>query len=143
MNEMQEKVIGRAVELMDHPASELDETFIRRPALGSGVAPFSPEGTFGRTPGLQSFRTGAFLAAAHAGAPVVPLAIRGTRSVLRDGQWLPRRGPIGVVIGSPLWPNGDDWPAAVRLHNTARTEVLHYCGEPDGLRATHRGSRRA
>ncbi|MGO4810550.1 AMP-binding protein [Cupriavidus sp. 2MCAB6] len=103
---------------------------------------FFPEGTFGRTPGLQSFRTGAFLAAAHAGAPVVPVAIRGTRSVLRDGQWLPRRGPIGVVIGSPLWPDGDDWPAAVRLRNTARTEILHYCGEPDGLRATHRGSRR-
>ncbi|CAJ96882.1 O-succinylbenzoic acid-CoA ligase MenE or related acyl-CoA synthetase (AMP-forming) [Cupriavidus necator] len=104
---------------------------------------FFPEGTFGRAPGLQAFRSGAFLAAARAGAPVVPVAIRGTRSVLRDGQWLPRRGPIGVVIGSPLWPDGADWPAAMRLRNTARAEILHYCGEPDARRTTHRDARRA
>jgi 1-acyl-sn-glycerol-3-phosphate acyltransferase len=104
---------------------------------------FFPEGTFGRAPGLQAFRSGAFLAAARAGVPVVPIAIRGTRSVLRDGQWLPRRGPIGVVIGSPLWPDGNDWPAAMRLRNTARTEILHYCGEPDARRTTHRDARRA
>lgn len=104
---------------------------------------FFPEGTFGRAPGLQAFRSGAFLAAARAGAPVVPVAIRGTRSVLRDGQWLPRRGPIGVIIGSPLWPDGADWPAAMRLRNTARAEILHYCGEPDARRTTHRDTRRA
>lgn len=104
---------------------------------------FFPEGTFGRAPGLQAFRSGAFLAAARAGVPVVPIAIRGTRSVLRDGQWLPRRGPIGVVIGSPLWPDGADWPAAMRLRNTARAEILHYCGEPDARRMTHRDARRA
>jgi 1-acyl-sn-glycerol-3-phosphate acyltransferase len=104
---------------------------------------FFPEGTFGREPGLQPFRSGAFLAAARAGAPVVPIAIRGTRSVLRDGQWLPRRGPIGVVIGSPLWPDGTDWPAAMRLRNTARAEILHYCGEPDARRMTYRDARHA
>ncbi|WP_340520302.1 hypothetical protein, partial [Cupriavidus necator] len=59
------------------------------------------------------------------------------------GQWLPRRGPIGVVIGSPLWPDGADWPAAMRLRNTARAEILHYCGEPDARRTTHRDARRA
>ena len=56
-----------------------------------------PEGTFGREPGLQRFRTGAFLAAARAGAPVVPIALRGTRSVLRDGR--------GRKIGLPGWSN--------------------------------------
>ncbi|WP_354684998.1 AMP-binding protein [Cupriavidus necator] len=104
---------------------------------------FFPEGTFRRAPGLQPFRSGAFLAAARAGAPVVPVAIRGTRSVLREGQWLPRRGPIGVVFGNPLWPDGNDWPAAMRLRNTARAEILHYCGEPDARRMTYRDPRRA
>ncbi|WP_265920157.1 AMP-binding protein [Cupriavidus nantongensis] len=93
-----------------------------------------PEGTFGREPGLQRFRSGAFVAAARAGAPVVPVALRGTRSVLRDGQWLPRRGPVSVVIGRPLAPEGQDWRAAMRLRNAARAEILHYCGESDALR---------
>src|SRR5207244_2141741 len=36
-----------------------------------------PEGTLKRTTGLMSFRTGAFQAAAQAGIPVVPVALRG------------------------------------------------------------------
>ncbi|SCU73696.1 hypothetical protein CNECB9_1310001 [Cupriavidus necator] len=48
-----------------------------------------------------------------------------------------------MVIGSPLWPDGADWPAAMRLRNTARAEILHYCGEPDARRTTHRDARRA
>jgi len=41
------------------------------------------------------------LVAAEAGAPVVPVTIRGTRSILRDGHWFPRRGIITVTIGKP------------------------------------------
>ncbi len=51
-----------------------------------------PEGTLVRVPGLLGFRLGAFQAAAQAGVPVVPIAIRGTRSILRGGQWRPRPG---------------------------------------------------
>jgi 1-acyl-sn-glycerol-3-phosphate acyltransferase len=50
---------------------------------------FFPEGTFRRMPGLRDFRMGAFIAAAQAGVPVVPVAIHGTRSMLRAGS---RRG---------------------------------------------------
>jgi 1-acyl-sn-glycerol-3-phosphate acyltransferase len=56
---------------------------------------FFPEGTFTRMPGLLSFRMGAFVAAAQAG-PVVPVTIRGTRSMLRAGSWFPRRGRLEV-----------------------------------------------
>ena len=62
------------------------------------------------------------------------VALRGTPAVLRDGQWLPRRGPVSVVIGRPLAPEGQDWRAAMRLRKAARAEILHYCGEPDALR---------
>jgi 1-acyl-sn-glycerol-3-phosphate acyltransferase len=51
---------------------------------------FFPEGTFGRKPG--PFHMGAFVVATQAGVPVVPLALHGTRSILRSGQWVPRRG---------------------------------------------------
>jgi 1-acyl-sn-glycerol-3-phosphate acyltransferase len=82
-------------------------------------------------PGLLGFRLGAFLAAAQAGVPVVPVAIRGTRSILRGGQWRPRRGEISVDIGAPIRPDGGDFAAAVRLRDAARAFVLAHCREPD------------
>jgi 1-acyl-sn-glycerol-3-phosphate acyltransferase len=90
-----------------------------------------PEGTFGRAAGLRPFRMGAFVVAAQTGTPVVPVAIRGTRSILRDGSWFPRRGPLGMVIGDPIAPQGADWAAAIALRDAARAEILRWCGEPD------------
>lgn len=92
---------------------------------------FFPEGTFGRMPGLLPFHAGAFSAAAQAGVPVVPVTIRGTRSVLRDGQWFPRRGPISLVVSTPIRADGDDWSASIRLRDGARAEILMHCAEPD------------
>jgi 1-acyl-sn-glycerol-3-phosphate acyltransferase len=92
---------------------------------------FFPEGRFTRSTGLLPFHLGAFVAAAEAGVPVVPVAIRGTRSILRDGQWLPRRGTISVTVGPALQPEGSGWPAAVVLRDAARAEILRHCGEPD------------
>lgn len=89
-----------------------------------------PEGTFRRKPGLLPFRMGASIAATTAGTPVIPVAIRGTRSVLRDGQWLPHRGIVQVVVTAPLPPEGRDWSAAVGLHDRARAAILAACGEP-------------
>ena len=43
-------------------------------------------------PGLQAFHMGAFVVAARAGVPVVPVGVQGTRAILRAGQWFPRRG---------------------------------------------------
>ena len=89
------------------------------------------EGTLKRATGLMPFRTGAFQAAAQAGIPVVPVALRGVRSVLRDGTWYLRRSAVSVVIGAPISPKGDDWSAAVELRDAARAEILKHCGEPD------------
>jgi 1-acyl-sn-glycerol-3-phosphate acyltransferase len=90
-----------------------------------------PEGTFAREAGLRPFRMGAFLVAARAGACVVPAVIRGTRSMLRDGSWFPRRYPLTLTFGPPIEPVGRDWHAAVKLHDAARAEILRGCGEPD------------
>lgn len=96
-----------------------------------------PEGTLKRNTGLMDFRSGAFQAVAQAGIPVVPVAIRGLRSVLRDGTWYLRRAPVTVTIGEPLLPEGGDWAAAVKLRDAVRAEILKSCGEPD-LGATNR-----
>jgi acyl carrier protein len=90
-----------------------------------------PEGTLTRNTGLMAFRAGAFQVAAQAGVPVVPVALRGVRSVLRDGTWYARRGAIAVTVCAPVAPDGDDWAATIRLRDRARAEILKYCGEPD------------
>jgi len=90
-----------------------------------------PEGTFRRATGLRAFRTGGFQAAASAGVPVVPIALRGVRNVLRDGTWYLRRAPIAVTVGAQVAPEGVDWNAAVQLRDRVRAEILRHCGEPD------------
>jgi 1-acyl-sn-glycerol-3-phosphate acyltransferase len=82
-------------------------------------------------PGLLPFRMGAFVVAAQAGVPVVPVTLRGTRSMLREGHWLPRRGALNVTIDEPIAPEGDDWNAGIRLRDAARLEMLKHTREPD------------
>ena len=91
------------------------------------------EGTFTRAPGLLPFHLGGFLAAAVAGAPTVPMVIRGTRSALRDGQCFPRLGPIAVEFGPAIAAPRDLRPmnAAVQLRNLTRAYIAARCGEPD------------
>ena len=107
-------------------------------AQGGKALFFFPEGTFTRRPGLMPFHMGAFIAAAEAAAPVVPIAIRGTRSILRDESWFPRHGVITITIGKPIDPQkfktdttADNWSVALRLRESAREHILDYCGEPD------------
>lgn len=92
---------------------------------------FFAEGTFTSESGLRPFRMGAFVAAASAETPVIPVAIRGTRAVLREGEWVPRRGQIEISVSAPILPDGSDWDAAVRLRNRTRAAILAACGERD------------
>ncbi|MFI4974939.1 MAG: AMP-binding protein [Caulobacterales bacterium] len=91
-----------------------------------------PEATIMRMPGLLEFRMGAFVAAAQAGAPVVPVTIRGTRGILRHNhRWFPHGGAIHVHIGAPIPPDGADFEAALALKNAARADILAHVHEPD------------
>ena len=101
-------------------------------ARGNSIVMF-PEGTFTRETGLRPFRLGAFEVAVASGVPVIPLTLRGTRSVLRDGQWLLRRMPVSAVVGRPLAASSSDdhFATAVRLRDMAREQIRARCGEPD------------
>ncbi|MGD0277945.1 MAG: AMP-binding protein [Smithella sp.] len=99
---------------------------------------FFAEGTFTRIPGLRPFHMGAFETAVDADMPVVPVAIRGTRSMLRDVSKFPRRGTITITIGKPIAPGSvqdfarpDSWTTAIKLRDAAREYILRHCGEPD------------
>ncbi|MHC1743803.1 MAG: AMP-binding protein [Syntrophobacteraceae bacterium] len=99
---------------------------------------FFAEGTFTRVPGLLPFHMGAFLTAAEGGKAVVPIAIRGTRSILRSQSWFPRRGAIRISIGEAIDPreataaaSGNAWAIALELRERTRAFILSHCGEPD------------
>lgn len=92
---------------------------------------FFPEGTFRDEPGLLPFRMGAFIAAAQAGVPVLPVAIRGTRELMRGRSFFPRPGRAAVEIGSPVMPAGSNWASAVQLREATRGFILSRAGEPD------------
>ena len=121
----------RFVERDDAERGVRDSRELSRVAEHGESLVFFPDGTFTRAPGLLPFHMGAFVICAAAGMPVLPVAVRGTRSVLRDGDWLPRRGVIQIIVGPLFRPQGKDWAAAVELRNRARAEILAHCGEPD------------
>jgi 1-acyl-sn-glycerol-3-phosphate acyltransferase len=100
-------------------------------ALAGRSLAFFPEGGITCAPGLRPFRLGAFVAATQAGLPVVPVALNGTRAVLRSDEWFPRRGKVGVIITRPIAPRGRDWDAAIGLRDAARQDILRHCGEAD------------
>ncbi|HEX4961822.1 MAG TPA: AMP-binding protein [Thermoanaerobaculia bacterium] len=90
-----------------------------------------PEGTFRRYPGLLPFRMGTFAVAVDAGVPVVPVIIRGTRSILRGGEFLIRRGQVTVTVAPPVHPQGAGWHAGIQLRDQVRKAILERYGEPD------------
>ena len=122
------------VERFDPRQSVVDARRLAETVKAGIPMAFFPEGTFRHVEGLGPFHLGAFAAAVAAQVAVLPVAICGTRSVLRGGQWLPRRGSVTVTIGCSATPPvslPDDFAAAVALREAARKHVLAHCGEYD------------
>jgi 1-acyl-sn-glycerol-3-phosphate acyltransferase len=90
-----------------------------------------PEGTFQRYPGLLPFRMGTFAVAVDAGVPVVPVAIQGTRSLLRGDDRLLRHGRVKVMAAPEVRPEGNGWHAGVQFRDEVRGAILGRCGEVD------------
>ena len=85
-----------------------------------------------RAPARENpFKLGAFVVAAHTGASIIPVALVGTRSLLRAGEWLPRRSQIVIEIGAPICSANHDWNAALALRDAARRAILARVPEPD------------
>lgn len=69
-----------------------------------------PEGGISPDGRLRPFHRGAALLAARAGAPLIPVALAGTRDALPLDRLLPRPRPVAVRVGTPISP-----PEASRL----------------------------
>jgi 1-acyl-sn-glycerol-3-phosphate acyltransferase len=119
------------VERFDVKKAVKDARRIGRLAASGKRPLFFAEGTLQRMPGLLSFQMGAFVTAAEAGIPVLPITLRGTRNKLRGGSWFPRKGAVTLIISKPIMATGKDWSGAVKLRDAVRSEILRHCGEPD------------
>ena len=68
---------------------------------GRSLAVF-PEGTRTRDGQLQEFKQGAFKIALKAGVPIVPVAIRGTFTLLPRTTLAPKPGRVDVILSPPI-----------------------------------------
>ncbi len=98
-------------------------------AAGNSIVIF-PEGTFTYATGLRPFKLGAFTIACETNTPICPIAIYGTRTILRGTNKLFKWGSIKVTIGELIYPKRKDWDEIIRIHTRTRAEIAKHCGEP-------------
>ncbi len=130
MRRLLESLGTRFVERFD-AARGVEDTRDLLDAVRSGqpIAMF-PEGTFRAERGLLPFRMGAFVVAGEANVVLVPVALIGTRDVLRDGCWLPRPGRVVIRVGAPIAPAGRDWQHTVALRDATSAALDRLAGGP-------------
>ena len=67
---------------------------------------FFPQGGRSSSGEPQPFKGGIGLLALETGVPVVPARVTGTYRALPKGRFLPRRHPVKVRFGPPIYPDG-------------------------------------
>ena len=124
--------LGAAFVERSDPARGAEDTRGLEARLRAGDAlVFFPEGTFRDAPGLLPFRMGAFVAAARAGVPVVPITLIGTRVLLPGQSLRPHYSTLQVRAGEPILAQAEDWQAALQLRDAARRRILAQGDETD------------
>ncbi|MEK7772813.1 MAG: lysophospholipid acyltransferase family protein [Deltaproteobacteria bacterium] len=81
------------------------EDAVGRIKSGASVVIF-PEGTRSHSDELLPFKRGAFMLAAKSGAPVVPVAIKGTRGILKRGGFFITPADVCISFGAPVPTEG-------------------------------------
>ena len=91
---------------------------------------FFPEGTFYAEDGLGKFKLGAFVTAVKNDIPVIPVAINGTRQLLRSEIWWPSKVPLTITIFPPIYAKDVD-NGAEGIAEKSRSLMLGEINEPD------------
>ncbi|MBI4161154.1 MAG: 1-acyl-sn-glycerol-3-phosphate acyltransferase, partial [Acidobacteria bacterium] len=110
----------------------LDRT-AERVRRGASVIVFA-EGTRSRDGRLLPFKKGPFVLAIRSGVPILPVAVRGGRAVLRKGSLRIRPGVMEVVFGDPIPTAGYSYEQRDLLIDRVRRaiEALLGSGVPEG-----------
>lgn len=92
-----------------------------------------PEGTYASARELLPFKRGAFKLAIDEKAPVVPIAVRGTRSlVVEDGPWMSPRASIEIEVLPTIGPEALGTDEKL-LADRVRVILAEAVGRPDQL----------
>lgn len=124
------RVLGHVTFRRDRQEERLRQASEAAEMLRRGISlMIFAEGTFMPAPGVRPFQLGAFQAAVEAGAPVVPVSMRGVREMMRDLTWLPRPSRVAITVGPAIAPRGVGWHEAVRVRDETRAAVAEHSGE--------------
>lgn len=101
--------------------------------LGRGEAfGIYPEGTRSRDGRLYRGRTGVAHLALSAGAPVVPVGLKGTQDVQPIDATLPRIKAVSVAFGAPISPAGYDGMPSGRARRELTDTIMSAIAELSG-----------
>ena len=98
---------------------------------------FYPEGTRSPDGRLYRGRSGIGYLALNSGAPVIPVAMMGTRKMLRPGALLPRPTRIEIRIGKRMEFAHLAGEPPARARRTVADEVMRAIGELSGQEYVH------
>ena len=111
-----------------HQSIEDTKNILSSLKKGRSLAVF-PEGTFTAAKGVREFKSGAFKVAAENNLAVLPVALKGSRNILRAHEWLLKPGVVSVEVGDLIVPENNSWQEIMRLHSLARRFIVTHCGE--------------
>lgn len=101
--------------------------------LGNSLLVF-PEGTRSADGRVGRFRAGIFRLAIESGLPIVPLAVRGTRHVMKKGRLMTCPGHVSLEVFPPIETTGLSSDDAKRLaDDVQRVIVAAVAGDEDAL----------
>jgi 1-acyl-sn-glycerol-3-phosphate acyltransferase len=83
-----------------------------------------PEGTRSPDGNLQPFKKGVFLLALKSQAPILPVTIRGTRSIMRKNDWHTYPGNVQIIISPPIETAGFSTAKEAELSEQVRSAIL-------------------
>ena len=113
----------------DDPMKSI-EVLNRAVEAGHSIVIF-PEGTRSRDGNLLPFKKGPFVAAIEMGFPVVPVILKGTRSVMPKGGYLSiHPGEIEIIVKSPIPTQGLGYDDRERLRDAVREIVADEFSRP-------------